>query len=244
MNLPQEIEIRKKPGAGSQKYAVFLFLEIIAVGFGFEGYFPYGKEIAICAILVGIPLLIIMVRYDYFIKRGIVRITEEGILEISTGKEVFIAWTEYHQTYYDGVELSTYMIPIGTVANTQIFAEGKKIVVDYAPTAFQENILQLSGQHILPQLRQRLKKGVKLYFGPLELTTLSIFHKGKEIRRDHVSEAKLENGKLILKQDGGWFPLKVNVGDIPNLSSLIVLLSEGYNPTTVKGTETNKAMDV
>lgn len=239
MELPDEIRM---PGGSKMKYAVILIVGFILVGFGFEGYIPYGTPIAVSALIVGVLSIVLMARHDSKTKGITIHISEEGIHELKKYKETFISWAEYHQTYYDGTKHTIYMIPVATVANVQVVADGKRICVNAAPNNFQEKILQLSYQHILPELRQRLKKGVKVYFGPLELTAMSVILKNKEIRRDHINEVKIENGKLILKYDGSWFSTKILVSDIPNLFGLIELLSEGFNPITVKGSQNDVTM--
>lgn len=229
--LPESIQIANNTRSYALRYGLTILGIYAFCSFAFSGYIPYGVFWGFTAILLGVVSLVLMTLYDRNRKRTI-EISEEGIREIRGSKQTFIGWAEFHQTYYDKTEFVKYGVVVATVVKTQVVAEGRHIGIEYPLIGFHDLIAELSARNLLPQLRERMKKK-PVYFGPLELSEMHLYLDGREIRRDHITKAKVQSGKLALKIHDDWFSTRLMIRDIPNFTCLLQLLSEGSHPVTL-----------
>ena len=122
------------------------------------------------------------------------------------------------------------VIPVGTVATTQVVAKNKRIRIDYSQNKFHENILAISSHYVLPIVQKQIEAGKKVHFGAVELEKDHIYLKGKQYDLKQVKKVKVESGRLVLKLKGDWFKTKIMVRDIANIFCLVQLIETENNP--------------
>jgi hypothetical protein len=221
IELPKKITVANNPTRQALKYFLPIVATFWVTSFALSSDIANGALISISSVSLCTLIIVFVYKKDKKTKRSI-ELSNEGLSEIKNGVNTFISWNENHQTYYDGTQFSYGgIIPVGTIAHTQIVAAGKRIRVDYPQNQFHESILTLSFKHVFPLIIKQLEEGKRVYFGPIELDKEHIYLKQKPYAIKLIKKVKVENGKLILHLNDHWLSTKMMVRDIPNLSSLL-----------------------
>lgn len=210
--------------AAALQYGLTVIGTFWVASFAFSGYFPQGIAIGCGSIVLGTALMVWMVRRNRNKKRTFT-LTDEGIRETRTDGDTFIAWEEFHQTYFRGTSFSSFGLPLADVSSTQVLTKDRSIRINQGSGPFHDTLLRLSHRHVLPQINQRIARGETVPFGPVALSQDQVTVKGKPYDRRLLRSVAVENGAVKIRLQEKWFGTKIPVDEIPNFLCLVDLLS-------------------
>ena len=201
----------------------------LALGYGLAAQNTWGRNAFIWAAILLVPLLILMIRHWHSRRRAVLVYTNGIRFKAIRQAPDALLWNQIAGITEDLREAWLWKLRLSNRCRVTIIpGTGKPLKLDERISRLPDLVDHIKRQ-IYPTLESemhaQLRKGQRLFFGPLQFSQESWRWRKRETRWRDTSSVQVKKGRLIIEQKDGK-KVAISTGQIPNLELFLTLIDK------------------